>query len=158
MAEEFNVAELDEISRSFAEALFALYPQWRHLGVAQREQGDDHAYLELNVASPGGKERLLISTEGGEVTVDFGGYHSHFDWPPPEEDLLGHSNEPMAFIAGILTDQLFAASAWSGTEWRGSWPTSPGQKVPTADYVLAGAKTIRVRSWSGQQDADFALE
>lgn len=157
MSKEFNRAELDELSRSFADSLFALYPKWRPLGVAQREPSGDDAYLELNVASPGSGERLLIYTEGGEVTVDFGGYHAHFDWPPREDEPLGHWNEPLTFIAAILADKLLAASAWNGTEWRGSWPMSPGENVPTSDYVLAGAKTIRVRSWSGQQDADFAL-
>jgi hypothetical protein len=149
-------ARLDEVSEDFARACFAAYPDWRERAVVNSRPDDAEGYLEITVPNPAGSGNLLILTDDEEVTVCFGGYHSHFDWPPAD-DPIGTHNEPMAFIAAVLADQLIAGSAWNGETWCGSWIGRPGEAHPIGDNALAGATTIRLRSWTGAHDADEQL-
>ena len=149
-------AKLDEVSEDFARACFAAYPDWREHAVVISRPDDPEGYLEITVPNPAGSARLLIYTDDEEVTVCFGDYHSHFDWPSAEGPAETH-NEPIAFIAAVLADQLIAGSAWDGEAWCGSWIERPGETRPIGDYALAGATMIRLRTWTGAHDADEQL-
>ncbi len=126
-----DVEALDSLSRDFARRLLATHPEWRTFAKAEKSDDDGADHLVVEVPPPEGADLaspLLMHTDRGEVTIGFGHYHTHFDWPP-ERMAPPAWAEPMAFIAAILNEDLAAASGWDGDRWAGSWQGSRISRV-----------------------------
>ncbi len=173
--------KLDPLSRHFARALFAAQPGWRAFAHAVPDPDGGPDALEVRVPPPAGSDLrgpLVVSTEGGKVTVHFDDWHGHYGWPPGARSGLG-SGDPLALIADILGERLLAASSWRGDPWRRErWvgsgllrrdetaSLSPGGAGP--ERRAAGAHAwvgggfggpgppprVRIRSWRGGHDRD----
>ena len=144
---------LDEMSKDFGAALFRYCPEWRAFAKMDRAEGETDFWLDVHAPSPTG-EILLVTTEGEEVTVAFGGHHQHFTW---SSDLAEKSEDPIGFIDAIVTEKIYAASARDLSRGHGAWPMRPGEDLPRADYALGGATDISARSWLGTYDLDEKL-
>ncbi len=134
---------LDDCARSFADALFAAVPELR-----------DHARVEKGVlridVRPGPPRQgcdFWISTDDGEITVGFGMFHMHFDWPDGEDVW---PSDPIQFIRSVMSDETLIEDWTLDGKWSGS-----GILAPTEEPDLQGMKpghVIFVRSWSGARD------
>lgn len=91
--------KLSAPSRTFADRLFARFPEWAQLAAC-----DDSGGLLVNVPSPtGSPERTLgfWMNQGDEPSVEYGRCHTHDGLWPAVEDLLD-------FVSEVLRDeQLF---------------------------------------------------
>lgn len=134
---------LDDFARSFADALFAAVPDLR-----------DHARAEKGVLlidlKPGPTRpdcEFWISTDDEEITVGFGMFHMHFDWPVrdawPESD-------PIKFIQSVMSDGTLIKDWTLDGKWTGS-----GILAATEEPDLRSMKPghiVYIRSWSGARD------
>ena len=92
------------------------------------------------------------------MTVCYAGTHGHFF------SVLGDAEETegaIGFIRKILDDHRVVVSyIWRGdTTIRGGFVSSgsvPVDKIPRANYEYYYTTLMRVRSWRGTYDADFA--
>jgi hypothetical protein len=103
---------LDDFSRSFADALFAAVPSLRDF--ARSESG-----LLLIDLKPGRVRQdceFWVRTDGDEVTIGFGMFHMHFDWPVrnawPESD-------PIKFVQSVMSDETLIEDWTLDGEWSG---------------------------------------
>ena len=137
--------DLDDFSRSFAEPLFAEFPELR-----------EHAQIENGVLlidfHPGIHRedvRAFLSTDYGEITIGLGKWHTHFDWPPYEGH-LPHHTDPLAALRGILADELRAEVRHIDGKWTRSTLLDPGEE-PDLEYLQPG-EVVQILSWSGRGD------
>lgn len=150
----FDVEQLDEFSGAFARALFAGHPEW--VGYARVEIADDGETpdLVLEVPSPHsemGSPKLLVYTQDSEVTVSFDFYHSHFDWPANDLDMISN---PLTFIDAVINEEVAAVSGWIDGKWAGSWLIRKDEPIASPDKMRP-METIRVRSWCGTLNQDL---
>jgi hypothetical protein len=147
---------MDAHSLNAASELFALFPEWRAL--ARTEKGEDGTeFLLVDVTPPleaNVEYGLTIDTAGGEVTVGFDYYHSHFDAWVGDGEHFG-TKAALEFIRQIVSEEVAVASWWKGEEWRGSTQVPAGEK-PKMTW-MADFDRIRVRSWRGSLNADVAV-
>jgi hypothetical protein len=144
---------LDGFSVGFATALFAVYPEWESVAEMDSDSGQTGHYLLLRVQPPKGARAahpLIIHSDNDEVTVGFDHYHSHFDWPPADEEA-----GPLKFIQDILDERLAVLSFWDGEQWKGSYVLSAG--ADKSKHGAPGADRAIVRSWKGSLDAEHLL-
>ena len=134
---------LDDFSRSFADALFAVVPALR-----------DHARAENGVLlidlEPGPTRqdcKFWISTDCGEITVGFGMFHMHFDWP--DRDDVWPSN-PIGFIRSVMADETLIEDWTLDGKWSGS-STLAAAEEPDLHGMEPG-HVVFIRSWSGARD------
>ncbi len=144
------LSDLDSFSADFAEDLFRLYPQWRELARSEHDDEFNRSYLVVEVAKPAGSDldhSLVVTTFNEEVTVQLDYYHEHFDWPT-EEGLS--EQDPMLFIAALLSEDLAVASYWAEGRWKGSAVLAREEQVKAKEGC-----TVRIRSWRGNRDEDI---
>ena len=143
-----SLDELNPFSRRFASRLFEKYPEWREFSSIPTGQYWDAGVLKVEVPSPRGDRQLIVDTNGGEVTVYFGGggWHSH---NTPMADL----DEPafdgaLSDIAAILSEDLAILIRYADNEVRSSVTLWRDQ-----DITFRGADRVQVVSWLGNRDA-----
>lgn len=135
--------ELDDFARSFADALFAAVPDLRDQ--ARAEKG----VLLIDV-KPGPARQdcdFWISTDGEEITVGFGMFHMHFDWPV-REDVW--PSDPIEFIRSVMADDTLIEDWTLDGKWSGS-----SVLAATEEPDLQGMRpghVLYIRSWSGTRD------
>jgi hypothetical protein len=134
---------LDDFSRSFADALFAVVPSLRDY--ARSENG-----LLLIDLMPGAERqgcKFWVSTDSEEVTVGFGMFHMHFDWPVrgawPESD-------PIEFVQSVMSDKTLIEDRTFDGKWSGSSILAATEESDLQD--LKPEDVIYIRSWSGARD------
>lgn len=136
---------LDDYSRGFAEDLFGALPRLR-----ESAKVEEHGTLLVEL-SPG-RERLYcdfwLSTAGGEVTVGFGMFHAHFDWPPFDSSTPGL--DPIAFVRSLIEDETLIEDWTLSGEWTGSSTLSSDEEPDLTN--LEPDHVIYIRSWSGKRD------
>jgi hypothetical protein len=146
---------LDDLSLSFAGALFGLYPDWRRHAREEARPSGEGAFLAVEVPPPAGAghdHRLWIDTDG-EITIGFAEWHGHSPWPPDESYMLG---DPIETIARILDEAYVVESVYEeGCLRRSSLaPFEPGQDVdPRPGRVLR----VRVTSWRGSHNRTYEV-
>ena len=138
---------LDAFSASFAEPLFAALPELR-----------DHARVEngiltVEVAPPPAREdaHLWIDTDCDEVTVGFGMYHTHFDWPcaaAPDDPYYAH---PITLVRSFVTGEIRIAVRFRDGRWAASSLLDPGEEPEPP----AAGEVVHIRSWSGDDDRNL---
>ena len=147
---------MDAHSLNAAAELFEMFPEWRPLARTEKaEDGSEFLVIEVEAPPQANVEYgLVIDTAGGEVTVGFDCYHSHFDQWVGDGENFG-TRAALVFIRQIVSEEVGVASWWKGTEWKGSTQVSAGaqpEKSWTTDF-----DRIRVRSWKGTLNADLAV-
>jgi hypothetical protein len=150
---------LEPFSRQMAEDLFSVFPSWTdHLSVIS-EAGEN--YLKVLVPAPAeskGGPLEVYSSDDQEVTVCYAGTHGHF------LSVLGDAqgtDGAIGFIRKIVDEQCVVVSyIWLGdaTVQAGfiSSGSVPADKIPRANYKYYYTTSMRVRSWRGNYDAEFA--
>ena len=139
------IADLNSYSKRFAEALFTELPQFRENARRDdRPQVDDGSLIVEYRPPPEREESLFwLSTYGEEITIGFGEFHDHFEWPEPDHD-------PIGFIRDLMADRLVIVDKMRGKTWRGSTTLSPNEEPDVAK--LGWREVYHVRSWSGRLD------
>lgn len=138
-----NLAGLDAFAQSFAAGLFAAAPELRAHAHAQ-----DGA-LEVGLA-PGPARTdagFWISTADQEVTVGFGMFHMHFDWPPRDDV---RPSDPVAFVRSLMADETLVEDWTLDGRWAGSSILAANDE-PDLKGMQPG-HVVYVRSWSGARD------
>jgi len=152
-----DITGLDAFSQSVAEKIFARFPEWKALAMAQAER-DAPSYLLVEVPPPPQAdvaEPLRITTSNEEVTVGFDYYHCHFDeWVSDDGDSFGEG-AALKFVEALLSERQAAASWWHGNDWRGSTVVRGSERPKPPDFVR-DARRVRIRSWLGTYNADYA--
>lgn len=137
---------LDEFSNSIAEELFADFPKWRTFASAE-DAGDGSYFLVVDVPSPKEADTpdgLVIDTNGGEVTVAFDYYHSHFDNWRPIDPADGYGSA-LELVRSILNESVAIVTWFDGEKCLGSGQVHNGE-LPEVTFAFT---RIRVRSWRG---------
>lgn len=137
---------LHDLSRSFAKALFAALPKLREH--ARANEGVLRIELEPAPARP--TCGFWISTDDNEVTVGFGEYHAHFEWPPTSGHVL---DDPIEFARSILSDEFVVVDWTRDGDWKRSRVSRAGEEPDLAD--LRPGDVVHVRSWSGAHDREI---
>lgn len=134
---------LDDFSRSFADALFAAVPSLREH--ARAENG-----LLLIDLKPGtGRQdcEFWVSTAGEEITVGFGMFHTHFDWPVRDDVWL---SAPIEFIQSVMADETLIEDWTLDGKWSGSGVLAADEEPDLED--MQPGHVLYIRSWSGARD------
>lgn len=146
---------LDDYSAAFAAELFRVFP-WMKDHVRRVRLGQARTTsLEVEYSPCPDREGCLfwISTAGGEVTVGFGTFHTHFDWPRFESD--EHWEDPLTFIDDLIEERLLVEDRSEVGQWSGS-----GVLRFNEEPDLSGAPKnciVTIRSWTGQHDRTIAV-
>ena len=140
---------LNEYSVDFARALFAEHP-WLQ---AHARIVEENA-LSIEFCPPHVPKEcpLWISTEDEEVSIGFGCWHAHHEWPVEGED----SDAPLEFLRDLFADRIFIVDGKRNGEWVGGTTCSPGEEPDL--YFMPEGTEVRVRSWSGEHDRGFVKE
>jgi hypothetical protein len=135
---------LGPLAREFAAALFKEFPAWREHARNEKLEG---ATLVVEVPSPSDPagNSLWISTDNDEISVGFGMFHSHFDWP----DDSGWPGGALSFIQDLVADRVLIADTVANRQWCGSTVVSPGETPDKGPDQI-----VYVRSWSGHLDRE----
>ncbi len=135
---------LDDFSRSFADRLFSAAPALRDH--ARSENG----LLQIDL-EPGRPDRpdcaFWIRTDAEEITVGFGMFHTHFDWPVRDADA---ESDPIGFIRSLMADETLVEDWTLDGEWSGS-STLAANEEPDLREMVPG-HVVYIRSWSGHRD------
>jgi len=133
-----DLSQLNDYSRSVAEALFAAWPHWRAYATHDPR---DPACLMVVVPPPRDDGvGLVITTWGNEITIEFDRYHVHEDTFP----------EAKAFLDALLAEDIAIAVKMDGPVWKSAEVIS-GDKLST--HVME--EFTYVRSWRGSYDRMF---
>lgn len=141
--------DLDPFSRSFADALFAAIPNLRDH--ARAEHGVLSIELEPGPARP--HNEFWISTDCDEITVGFGMYHTHFDWPVRDNVV---PNDPIRFIQSVMADETLIEDWTLDGKWNGSGVLAAGE--PPDLQGMQPGHVVHIRSWSGAHDRVIRAE
>ncbi len=150
---------LEPVSRQMAEDLLSVFPHWSsHLSVVAHAGKN---YFNVRVPSPDASTFGFLevtSLYNDEVTVYYATTHRHFF------SVLGNAVEPggaVEFIQQILDERLVVVSyICTGDsiirDGVFSSDAVPAEKIPRANYEYYYATSMRVCSWRGTFDAEFA--
>ncbi len=134
---------LDDFSRSFADALFAAVLSVR--GYARSQNG------RLLIDMKPGAERqdceFWVSTAGEEITIGFGMFHAHFDWPALD---LSLESDPIKFVQSVISDATLIEDWALDGEWSGSSILGAAEEPDLTD--MKPGHVVHIRSWSGDRD------
>ncbi len=145
------VAGLNEFSREVAESLFRAFPWLKPHGVVDDNPKVTPGSLLIRLApTPGIPERLFsVSTHGGEITVAFDMFLTHFEWPDDSEELV-------SFIDDLAADRVLIKVRMADGKWTGSETLDAAEA--SGSLASAEGETVCIRSWTGARDAEFSDE
>lgn len=144
--EDKDLGDLDELSRSFADALFVAIPELR----AHARAEDGVLRIDLTPRPEGPRHAFWVWTDDEEVTVGFGMFHTHFDW-----SLQGpvSPDDPIGFIRSLMSDELLVEEWTLDGRWSGS-STLEASEEPDLRGLKPG-HVVYLRSWSGALDREI---
>ena len=144
-----NIPKLNRFSHQFAEILFSQFPMLTEY--SKHDTAHPGSLLvELSAPIERPDAKLWVCTDNEEVTVGFGLYHEHFDWPSDPPD------DPMTFIRLILSDKLLIYSLYRGGKWAQSTTFKPDERLDRSS--LKEGDRITILSWSGRLDKQFGVD
>ena len=113
------VGELNDFSRGFAEALFRAIPSLeRDASVDSNPRADSGSLLVKLTPNPAVPDRLFwVSTHNQEVTVGFGDFHTHLEWPDEYDD-------PITFIQDLISERTLVRVRMQGPVDYTGWARS----------------------------------
>lgn len=150
---------LEPFSRQMAGDLLSAFPSWRSHFSIVADAGENYFNVRVpSLAGSAGGPLEVSSLYNDEVTVFCAATHRHFF------SVLGNAEEAggaVEFIRKILDEQLAVVSyicTGDSTIRDGIFSSVavPADKIPRANYEYYYTTSMRVRSWKGTFDADFA--
>jgi len=150
---------LEPFSRQMAGDLLSVFPSWRSHFSIIANAGENYFNVRLpSLAGSKGGPLEVSSLYNDEVTVFYASTHRHFF------SVLGNAEEAsgaVEFIRKILDEQLAVVSyiCTGNSTIRDGFFSSvavPADQIPRANYEYYYATSMRVRSWKGTFDVDFA--
>lgn len=134
---------LDDFARSFADALFAAIPELR--GHARAEEG--RLLIEIRPDPAREDCGFGVTTENEEITVWFGMFHDHFEWPDCDDGVFGN---PITFILSVMSDETLVEDWTLDGTWVRSGTLSATEEPDLED--MKPGHVVHIRSWSGSRD------
>jgi hypothetical protein len=174
-----DLDRLDFFSRTFADLLFASYPEWIALAANERQVGQQEDYLVVVV--PGESqadlnEPLWITTNDNEITVGIDSYHLHFnEWPKSSFDSSVHEwdghRAALDFVKSVIEEKTAIVTVWSDGRNAGGW-CEPRERALSMTIENVGLdvrnslhmplpshpgvdNVFRIRSWKGSLNRDL---
>ncbi|WP_261526565.1 hypothetical protein [Burkholderia multivorans] len=150
---------LEPFSRQMAGDLLSAFPSWRSYFSIVADAGENYFNVRVpSLAGSKGGPLEVSSLYNDEVTVFYAATHRHFF------SVLGNAEEAggaVEFIRKILDEQLAVVSyicTGDSTIRDGVFSSVAvrADKIPRANYEYYYTTSMRVRSWKGTFDADFA--
>ncbi|WP_396333699.1 hypothetical protein [Burkholderia anthina] len=150
---------LEPVSRQMAEDLLSVFPHWNsHFSVVPYAGKNYFNVRVPSLATSKGGPLEVSSLYNDEVTVYYATTHRHFF------SVLGNAVEPggaIEFIQNILDERLVMVSyicTGDSIIRDGVFSSTavPADKIPRANYEYYYATSMRVCSWRGTFDAEFA--
>jgi len=150
---------LEPFSRQMAGDLLSVFPNWRSHFSIVASAGENFFNVRVpSLAGSKGGPLEVSSLYNDEVTVFYATTHRHFF------SVLGNADEAggaVDFIRKILDEQVAVVSyicTGDSTIQDGVFSSVavPADKIPRANYEYYYTRSMRVRSWRGTYDADFA--
>ena len=141
---------LNDFAGDFARALFEAFPWLRDHARLHEVEGVQPGSLLVEFDPPPPRKdcTFWISTDRDEITVGFGMFHSHFEWPRAEAD--DWWEDPLTFIRDLTEDRVLIEDWTKDGKWSGSSTLAadaePDISKLTTDHV------VLIRSWSGRLD------
>jgi len=146
--------KLNRFSDDVARALFEALPWMRVHARVEAREGGEGGVLMIQLSPPPVREHcdFWMSTENDEVTVGFGMFHTHFEWPAPVDNPFWES--PVKFICELVADRILIED-WSR---RGEWSRSSilHQEERPNLSSMQPEDVVTIRSWSGAHDERFS--
>jgi len=141
---------LSEYASGFAGRLFESFPWLEEHAKVDPHPETDAGSLLVEYSPEPIRElcQLRISTDRGEVTIGFGRFHSHFDWPRPDDDEWWE--DPLAFLADLIEERTLIQDWTKGGKWSGSSTLERGAEPDLTD--MGQDNLVHVRSWTGSWD------
>lgn len=147
---------LDDYSKGFASRLFIEFPQYQKY--TQVKKDDDHcheSYLYIEIPCPSNTDsQLWISTEDNEITVGFGGYHTHFGYNDDREE---DYEEAINFIKEIINEKLIIIVARKD-EIESFSTYIKCNEISTVIKKGDNIESIVLKSWNGTYNKEIFLE
>lgn len=143
---------LNRLTTEAAEFLARSLP--RHVAGIKLEDRDGHCEIELDCPYQD-NQPIRISTAGGEVTLEFGHCHTHFDrsdGSQPEVNMVG---EMVVKVAVLVGGYEASYSAWAGERCLGGgWlPTKADGGEQLGHFPLADR--LVVVAWEPWDDREI---
>lgn len=161
--------KLDDYSQSFAEVLFAAFPEWKQFASARKvNDADESGFLVVEVPAPakGLITNDLILKNGdylwiysdGEITVGFDYHHAHFDNFDFQTEAKNFANA-VEFVQSILDEKICFVSVFSGNSFCGSTSASAGEKpdLSSWNWLNKWCQDVYVRSWRGTYNRKYDI-
>jgi hypothetical protein len=147
--------KLNEFSGQFAEALFESFPWMREHARVEVRDGAERGVLVVEVTPAPIRPdcTLWVSTDGDEITVGFGMFHTHFDWLSSAEP---DRDDPIGFIRDLVDDKILIEDWTKGGEWSGSSTLGQGEEPDLTK--MAADNVVTIRSWSGRFDRTISYQ
>ena len=144
------IVGLNEFSSYFARHLFEAFP-WleQHGRLDPHPQADEGSLIVEYSPEPVRTDcQLWISTDDREVTIGFGMFHAHFDWPGDDEDEF--REDPIVFLGDLVEERTLIEDWTKSGKWSGSSTLDRNEEPDTDD--MAEDAVVYVRSWTGAHD------
>ncbi len=145
------IENLDEYGSAFARVLFEAFPWMKEHARCEGASQSGGGSLLVEFSPPPTREhhQLWVSTDGGEVTIGFGMFHTHFDWPSYEDD-GEYWEDPLDFLRKLMEDNVLIEDWTREGKWSGSSTLVRGEDPDTEG--MESDHIVYVRSWSGKLD------
>lgn len=138
--------KLDELSRRFAESLFAVFPAWRGLATAGIDSTTGCASIEVRIPQEGSGRFLHIETANNEITIAFDEWHTHIG------PFLGISvGESVTTAINIIRSFVTEEAVVQVVYQHGAWKQS-GMHYLAAPSETVLQATTKIYSWKHTYD------
>ena len=145
-----NCESMDELSRRFADNLFATFREWEQFAKTIHETATSAAAVEVEIPQEGTDRVLSLSTADQEITIAFDGWHTHvgpFLGLTTEEAVA----EAIGIIAAFVAEETVVKVVYRNGEWKQS----------TLEYLAAPSdpepqSTTNIYSWMRTHDQVLA--
>lgn len=154
-----RLAHLDPWSRQMATDLLTLFPAWQaHLHIVADAEDSGFTFDIPPPAGARGGSLQITSRVHDDITVIYADYHQHFD---EVMDSGSGCTAALGFIQSLLTEKT-AIVSWicqgDALIRDGVFASHclPVAKLPQVNEEYPYASMLRIRSWAGAYDAEFA--
>ena len=141
---------LSDFSLSFFRELIRRIPWLESRSVIDPHPEVDEGSLLIDFSPPPIREhsQFWVSTNEGEVTVGFGMFHMHFEWPCPSDQEFWE--DPVDFILDLVEERVLIEDWTKNGKWSGSSILKRGEQPDTSE--MDEDNKIHIRSWTGVFD------
>lgn len=118
--------------------------------VAAQDGLESIVYLRIEAPNPKIEFPLFVTTEGGELTWGFAGWHGHFAGDTPAE-----IQRVFADVEAVRRDEVLSVCFERDGKWAGGALVKAGSPI-FAGHFESFAGSAQIRSWTGALDQDIS--